>query len=187
MVRWLRGHRPGWAHVHTGTGYPYYLGMEISGSFVEFMTRAATVVGSVATLLGVMRSMGKKSERDRLQQDIAMISQLPPDDPRTQRALDEVYAKLERLQNEDYAMSRDALGMFLGAVIALAFGALSGVFAAWGGYWWIGFAVTTLVTIFGAAGFFMSFQLKVRDDNGNVVKSPKESDTEQQKPSTQGG
>lgn len=145
--------------------------MEISDSLLDFLAKALAVVGGIASLLEVIRRMGRKSERDRLQQDIEMISKLPVDDPRTERALSEVYAKLEKLQNDEYAKSRDTSGMVLGAILSVAFGGLTALFVILGSWWWIAAVLCGLLTIVGIYGLATSTRLAVRDEGGTILVS----------------
>ena len=144
--------------------------METGSVFSEILAGIAVVFGPLATILNVMRGMGRKSQRDRLQQDIAMISQLPPDDARTKRALADVYARLEQIQNDDHAKTRDYSGMWLGAIMFLAFGGLSVFLATLGGLWWIGFVLTSAGALLGAIGFGISVPRTVRDEKGSQIR-----------------
>lgn len=147
--------------------------MEISPNLIDFLAKAGAVLVGLSGLIGLLVKIRRKTELDRIREQLDVIDRLPAEDTRTERALTHVYERLEKFQNDQFAKSRDVSGAAIGLVIVALFGAAGVWLLSFGGWWNAGQVVTVPLAIFGLIGFIMSIVPRVRDENGNVVTVPK--------------
>lgn len=149
--------------------------MEISPNLIDFLAKAGAVLVGLSGLLGLLVKIRRKTDLDRIREQLDVIDRLPAEDTRTKSALTHVYERLEKFQSDQFAKSRDVSGAAIGLVIVALFGAAGVWLLSLGGWWNAGQVVTVPLVIFGLIGFIMSIVPRVRDENGNVVTVPKQS------------
>ncbi|AZT92925.1 hypothetical protein [Brevibacterium aurantiacum] len=155
--------------------------MEISPSLIDFLAKAGAVVVGLSGLIGLLVKIRRKTELDRIREQLDVIERLPTEDARTGRALTHVFERLEKFQNDQFAKSRDVSGAAIGLVIVALFGVAGVWLLSLGGWWNVGQIVAVPLALFGLIGFVMSIVPRVRDENGNVVAGRKHSNDAEDK------
>jgi len=140
----------------------------VSDEVEAFVGIVALILALPATLLKIVRNLGRQSPRERLMLDIQIRNALHANSE-SQRIFDE-YIRQEALRIAGVdSKRRDPFGITLAVIFIVV-----GVASAWlvvsaGGWWWLAAPIPGFFLLFGAVGLASDLQRKERDEKGRAV------------------